>query len=243
MRQALKRAGEALRDLYPMGFSMLWKAPLVLALIVLPEFAQHVVEIKLGMFDGGAATHAAGQAPLRWTFGYVKIAGLLLAILSAARFWWARRAGHAWYDPRGIAWKRLMGGALLFLGVPSLPLLAMGSVSNDMIQVVSLLLTIAFLPMLFVMLGGLFGDRDTPIRDFWRRSWGWTLFTAVLVVIAFWPASWLHRMDHVWAMRRPLAIVWSLMLLDSLVVGLLAGLTGTALYLGYAAFARGRASE
>jgi hypothetical protein len=31
-------------------------------------------------------------------------------------------------------------------------------------------------------------------------------------------------------------VVWVIMILDSVLVGLLAGLTGTALYLGYAGF-------
>jgi hypothetical protein len=39
------------------------------------------------------------------------------------------------------------------------------------------------------------------------------------------------------------ATVWALMIFDSLLVGLLAGLTGTALYLGYAAFARGEEGQ
>ena len=243
MNEAVKRAGEALRDLYPMGVSLLWKAPLVLALVVVPEFVQHVVEIKLGMFEGGAATRAAADSPLRWAFGFAKIVGLVLAMLASARFWSTHRAGHAWYDPRGIAWRRLILGTILFMGVPSLPLLATGYVSDMATQLVSLAITLPLLPMLFLMVGGLFGDRETPLRDYWRRSWGWTLFTALLVVVAFWPASQLHRLNHVWAMKQPLLLVWPLMAFDSLIVGLLAGMTGTALYLGYAGFARGRAEQ
>ena len=237
MREPLTRAGQALVRLYPKGFSLLWKAPLVLALVVVPEFAQHVVEIQLGMFEGGAATRAAADSPLRWTFGYAKMVGVFLVFLAAARFWWTRRAARAWYDPRGIAWQRFGLGALLFMGVPLLPLLATGRVSEKTIQVASLILTIPLLPMLFVMIAGLFGDRDTPMRDFWRRSWGWTLFTALLLVLAFAPAQWLHGRNHQWAMGADLTLVWPLMIFDSVLVGLLAGLTGTALYLGYAAFA------
>lgn len=243
MDGAVKRTWLALRDLYPMGLSMLWKAPLVLGVVAIPEFAQHVVEIQLGMFDGGAVTSTAANAPLRWVFGYVKVAGLLLAILAAARFWWTRGAGCAWYDPRDLAWKRLVVGALLFLGVPLLPLLAKGQISDMAIQAISLVLTIPLLPALFVMIGGLFGDGVTPMRQYWRRSWGWTFLVVALMLIAFWPAAQLHRWNHVWAMQASPALLWLLMIIDSAVVGLIAGLCGTALFLGYAAFARGQSAK
>lgn len=243
MDGAVKRTWSALRDLYPMGLSMLWKAPLVLGVVAIPEFAQHVVEIQLGMFDGGEATSMAANAPLRWVFGYVKVAGLFLAILAAARFWWSRRAGRAWYDPRDLAWKRLVAGALLFLGVPLLPLLAKGQISDMAIQIISLVLTIPLLPALFVMVGGLCGDRTTTLREYWRRSWGWTLLVVALMAIAFWPAAQLHRWNHMWAMHASPALVWLLMIFDSVVVGLIAGLCGTALYLSYNAFERGSGAE
>ena len=238
--EASARAGRALLRLYPMGVSLLWKAPLVLALVVVPEFVQHIAEIQLGMFDGGAATSAAANAPLRWAIGYLKVAGVVLVFLAAARFWWSRRAGSAWYDLRTIAWKRFILGFVVFMGIPLLPLLAAGRVSETAIQYASLALTIPLIPMLFVMLAGLFGDRETPMRDFWRRSWGWFLLTVLLVVMAFAPAQWLHGMDHRWAMGAALPIVWALMTFDAIVVGLLSGITGTALYLGYAAFFDGQ---
>jgi ABC-type antimicrobial peptide transport system permease subunit len=45
-------------------------------------------------------------------------------------------------------------------------------------------------------------------------------------------------MNHDWALGASPIVVWGLMIFDSLLVGLMAGLTGTALYLGYAGFAR-----
>ena len=239
VRESLNRAGLALAKLYPMGISLMWKAPLVLALVVVPEFIQHVAEIQLGMFDGGAATRAAADHPIRWLFGYLKVAGVLLVFLAAARFWWTRRSGGAWYDLRTVAWKRFGLGFVTFMGIPLLPLFATGQVSETAIQAAGLALTIPLLPMLFVMIAGLFGDRETPMRDFWRRSWAWILLTVALLVIGFVPAQWLHGMNHHWAMGAALPIVWGLMIFDAIVVGLLSGITGTALYLGYAAFRDG----
>ena len=59
MRDGLIRAGRALVDLYPKGLSLFWLAPAVMGLVVIPEFLQHVVEIRLGMFDSREAFDAA----------------------------------------------------------------------------------------------------------------------------------------------------------------------------------------
>ena len=86
---------------------MLWLAPAVLALVVIPEFAQHVVEIRIGMFESAEAARSLQNEPTRWAFGYIKIAGLVLTFLAAARFWWTREHGGRWWDVRDLAWSRL----------------------------------------------------------------------------------------------------------------------------------------
>ncbi len=236
MQNGLKRAGLALLGLYPKGLSLFWIAPATVALVVLPELAQHVAEIHLGMFDSRAAAVAASDAPLRMGFGYAKIAGLLLAFLATARFWWAREHGGRWWDVRDIAWGRLLAGIVIFFGIGSLPEIVEGRMDEVWRQWLGGVWAVALLPALFMLLAGLFGDRDTPIGDMWRRAWPWLVLTALLLVIGFAPAQWLHGMNHKWAFGASPALVWALMIFDSLLVGLLAGLTGTALYLGYDAY-------
>ena len=236
MKAGLKRAGQALLKLYPVGISLLWKAPLVLALVVLPEFIQHVVEIQLGMFGTKAQRIAAGESPTRMAFGYIKIAGLVLTILAAARFWAARDRGVPWYRLSDIAWGRFALGFLLFGLVPAAPALFQAQIGKTNADVAGIIVTIMLLPALFLMLAGLFGDRTTPVRAMWQRSWPWAILTALLVVLAFMPAQWLHGMNHRWAFGAEPVLVWTLMIFDSVLVGLLAGLTGTAFYLGYAPF-------
>ena len=239
MREPLTRAGQALVRLYPMGISLLWKAPLVLALVVVPEFLQHVAEIQLGMFDGREAARAAADDPLRWAFGYAKIAGLVLTFIAAARFWWTRQHGGHWANPRQIAWGRLLLGLFLFIGIPILPDLFKAQIEPWLYQALVWGLSLIMLPMLFLLLAGLFGDRATPVAAMWRRAWPWLILTLLLAVLAFMPAQWLHGMNHKWALGAVPVVVWALMIFDSVLVGLLAGLTGTAFYLGYAAFADG----
>ena len=236
MTAGLKRAGQALARLYPMGFSLFWKAPLLLALIVVPEFVQHIVEINLGMFDSRESFRALAADPTRMTFGYIKVAGLVLAMIASARFWWTKQHGGYWANLKDIAWGRLLLGLLLFIGIPILPDLFKEQMDPRLYQTLVWGLGLIMLPMLFLLLAGLFGDRATPVAAMWRRAWPWLLLTVVLLVLAFMPAQWLHGMNHRWALGADPAVVWALMIFDSLLVGLLAGLTGTALYLGYAAF-------
>ena len=236
MKAELKRAGLALARLYPMGFSLLWKAPLVLALVVIPEFVQHVVEIQLGMFGDKAQRIAAGASPTRMAFGYAKVAGLVLTFLAAARFWAARERGVPWYRLSDIAWGRFALGFLLFGLLPVLPVLFVAQIGKSNADIIGIVITIVLLPAMFLLLAGLFGNRTTSVRAMWLRSWPWAVLTALLLVLAFMPAQWLHGKNHEWAFGAQPAIVWALMIFDSILVGLLGGLTGTAFYLGYAAF-------
>lgn len=236
IKAELGRAGQALVRLYPMGISLLWKAPLVLALVMVPEFIQHVVEIQIGMFDSREAFRARQFDETRMAIGYLKIAGLVLAILAAARFWATRRRRIAWYSWSGIDWRRFALGFLLFMLVPAAPALFESRLGKSNAEVAGILVSILMLPALFLMLAGLFGDRTTSSRDMWRRSWPWAVLLALLIVLAFVPAQWLHGLNHDWAVGAHPVLLWTLMIMDSLVVGLLAGLSGTALFIGYAAF-------
>lgn len=235
MRSFLKGAGRALLDLYPKGLSLLWLAPGALALVVLPEFAQHVVEVRLGMFDSTEAFRARQLDPGRMAFGYVKVAGLLLAILAAARFWGVHGSGRRWWDLRDVAVPRLALGFVIFFGLGSLPELLGERVERQPLQAAAWLWMFLTLPGLLIMLSGLFGDRSIPLRAMVVRGWPWLVLLLVLLVLAFAPAAWLHQMNHRWASGAAPALLWALMAWDSLLVGLLAGLTGTAMALGYRA--------
>lgn len=230
------RAVHALAQLYPRGVRLFWAAPAALALVIVPEFIQHVIEIRLGMFESREAFAALAANPQRMLFGYFKIAGLALAFLATARFWWAAEHNARWWDVRQIVWGRFLFGIVIFFGLGSAPALLAGSVSDLAYQLIGIGWTLLLLPSLFLLLAGLFGDRATPLRAIGMHAWPWLLLTVLLLVLAFAPAQWLHGMNHRWSLGADALVVWTLMLFDALLVGLLAGLTGTALFLGYAAF-------
>lgn len=217
----------------------IWRlAPLIPLLVVVPEAAQHVAEIKLGMFEGIERARAVADSPARWLWGYLKIAGLVLAVLATVRFWGAQRQGQRWWDPRGIAWRQVGLGVLLF-AISSLPgLLLEPAIGTERAGWVDIVLSIATLPLFALLAAGLSGDRGLTLRGAFTRGWLSALRIVVFVVLAFAPLAWLHMRNHRWAMGAPDWQVWALMGFDSLVVGLMATMVGTAIHHGHASPSR-----
>ena len=239
----LRTLFSAIGDYLTRTVSLFWIGPAVVALVVVPEFAQHVAEIHLGMFDSLAIGRSLANDPLRWAFGYAKLTGLALTFFASARFWWCRAHGGRWYDVRKLGWVRLLLGFVLFFAIGSVgelfPLLA----GREPPVAVSILFSLLSLPFLFVMIAGLFGDRATPLKALVLKSWPWLLLLALLLPLVFAPLSWLHGMNHKWAMGAPDAVVWALMIFDSLAVGLMASSVGAALFVAYDRFYKGVGSR
>lgn len=233
---ALGLAGRALAGTYRRGGRLFMVAPLAAVLVVVPEFLQHAAEIQIGMFDSRTAARAVADDPLRWAFGYAKLAGLTLAFFATARVWWSReRGGAAWWRLDRIDWPHFLIGLVILAIAPLLaqPLKSAGLAVAG--QAAEWLLSLATLPAFLHALKGLFADRATPARAVWTRGWRYVPLFLLLLVGAFVPATALHYAFHALAFGRPTAVVWILMTLDSLAVGLLAAMVGTA----YAAFRDG----
>jgi hypothetical protein len=229
--------GAGLKIRFVGGTRLFFLAPLIPLIAIVPEFVQHIVEINLGMFASKDAFRGLAMDPTRWAFGYVKVAGLMLAIFAAARYWGGAR--ERWWDLRTIAWRpfaiALAGNAAL-----TVVMFAIGSrLSATAKPVFDAVMTITSLPMLVWLVGPLLGDATMTLRRAYTGGWGRLLLMAVLAAAAFWPASQLHQWDHRWAMGAPRTIVWALMAWDAVVVGLIACWTGAALGAGY----RGASSD
>jgi hypothetical protein len=211
-------------------------APVIPLFAALVEFAQHVVEIRLGMFDGRDAFRALGADPMRMAFGYAKVAALCLSMLLAARFWALRDVAPG--DCRAIAWRPLLIGfaATIVMSIPTAPGLFDLSVIPTV--VIGLAFSLLTLPTLALMAGGLLGVPDTVARVY-RRGWGQGGRIVLLSLASAIPLQALHYANHILVLGRPLPLVWGVMTWDALLVGVMAAALGTALYHGY----KGPASE
>lgn len=220
-----------LRTTFVGGTRLFVLAPVIPLLAIVPEFAQHVAEIRLGMFESRSAFVALAMDPTRWAFGYAKVAGLVLAILAATRYWGGAR--ERWWDLRSVAWRPFLIALAINL-VAGVALMAVQSqlagAAGDAFYVAGSIVT---LPLLLMLVGPLLGDRTMTLRRAYTGGWVRLALTAILAVLAFAPLQMLHGLNHQWAFGARDVAVWGLMAWDALIVGLLACWTGSALAAGY----------
>jgi hypothetical protein len=229
----LRRFGALCFDLYRRGGRGMWFAAPLVAFVVVPEFVQHIAEIKLGMFASADAFRAHAMDSLRMGFGAAKLVGLALAMLAIARFWWTGSVRSALRMPPRAVLRTGFAFALVF--ALELPF--------DLLRRVvpagpgTALAAVAFLVQAFAfvyLVGALLDDRAMTLRRA-PGQWRAALLMTVLLVLAYGPSLALHMATHKLALGQPEALVWVIMTFDALIVGLLASLAGTALALGYAA--------
>ncbi|MFK4871745.1 hypothetical protein [Novosphingobium sp. ZW T3_23] len=234
-RRLTQRLGEEAR-----GFlaslrdgALLWKlAPIIPAIAVLPEFAQHVVEIRLGMFASHDAFTALASDAARQSAGSIKMAGFVLSILMAARFWANRSDDARFWSLAGIGRKQVLLGLLVqvLCSIPGLFDLRLPPAGQFALSAVLFLVS---LPGMVLMIGGLLGDRTSDLKDAYRNGWGQALRMALFTGPVFALLQPLHHGNHVVALGKPATVVWGLMTWDALLVGLIATLVGTGFHHGY----------
>lgn len=233
LTSAARGIGSAILDTYRLGGRMFVAAPLMLAIAMVPEFVQHVAEIKLGMFASADAFRSLANDPTRWSFGYAKVTGFVLAILFTARFRAVGSVRTAFLIPPRDLLRLVLAIALTF--VAALPFEWLGKQAlppalDWTAQAVSALVQSGL--TVFVA-AALFGDREMTLAGAFGRYLPTALMIALLAAVAFVPSQALHMANHKLALGQPAALVWALMIWDTLVVGLLAGLVGSALWVGY----------
>lgn len=228
----------ATRRLFSDWFGAAWHilrfTPWLLLPILLTEGAQHVVEIQLGMFASRADFMALANDATRWTFGYAKVAGLLISILLVARAVALGSASRA-VRPRWLPMLTLVAilGLTFALDFALKSAVARAIAPDALLQGVNILLqTLLTIPIL----AALFEDDWAVVR-----ASGWRLIPALLLslllaALAFAPMQLLHGANHHWALGAPLPVVWALMLFDTIWVGLLALMVGSGLAVGWRRF-------
>lgn len=225
---ALTGTAQAMLATYRLGGRTLVAAPLLVAIAVLPELAQHIAEISLGMFESAAAFQAHALDPFRWTFAYPKVVGFALAILAITRFW-ALGSVRAALTLRPANLVRILIAVALTWAfeLPFDWLMSLGLLPDSVVTALALLAQAGFLVFL---LAALVEDRSIGLRRAFTDRWPTALLLGLLGAVAFMPAASLHSFHHLAAMGQPEPIIWALMLWDSLWVGLMAALLGSAAF-------------
>jgi hypothetical protein len=222
-----------LREVYGRGLMLPLAAPAIAAIVVLPEAAQHVAEIQLGMFASKEAFMAQADGWPRMGFGYVKIAALFLCILLSARFVYCGSVRGALLMPRRDLGRTLFALAIgLAASMPAEWAAQTGQPPYVYWPVVTASWGVAVLLVVY-LLGALLGDREMTLRAAFTRGWKVIPPLAILMLAAFWPASTLHSLAHKLALGADPLLVWAIMAADSLLVGILAALIGSALAVSY----------
>lgn len=235
MGSLFRGTGWAIVSTFRHGGAMFIMAPFIVAIAVVPELAQHIAEIHLGMFDSPAAFEELAGDSLRWTFGYAKVVGLVLAMLATARFLALGSVRRAILI-RPMNLLRLLFALCLIL-VAELPFRWLREASASPLVDGGLTAgsTVLQAGLLVYVVGALVEDGSNSLRSAFAERWPTAILMTLLASIAFLPAQALHKANHLGAMGQHPSLVWSLMTFDSLLVGLVATLVGAALYTAYEA--------
>lgn len=232
-RSTIRFVAGQLAELYRRGLALFARAPLIVAIVAVPELLQHGFEIHIGMFESAARGRALADDPGRWAFGYAKLAGLLIAMCAAARFWHLH--DRLWWDLRGVAWVRLAIAILMFIGLSASAASLETRVPDPVYWTIYVAVSFVVLPLIFAMIAALLGeDHPTPLESLWT-GWRGLPLLVLLLVAAYVPTMAMHHLLHRLALGRPMPIVTVLMTLDALVVAMIASCAGAAFALAHAA--------
>ena len=221
--------GQSFLDVHRESLAFAVACPFLFAVPVLAEFAQHVVEMQAGMYDGIEGAQAAENDPLRLWFGVAKVVLITVPTYWMVRFLHSRRdTGFARkWEPRAV---RLFAAVLaLQLLVVLLSLFVFPP--NDAMGLGFLGFSVIFPPLIARFMAaaplGIWISPQASIRTMTRHF---------VFALAFWIAAILPLLVlHYVLAGIAIAVTgeagdWAVMAIDSLVTGLLSLVTAAALW-------------
>jgi hypothetical protein len=224
-RWSLQRLREV-AELFRLAVKLPLAAPFIFALVAVPEFVQHVVEIHLGMFAVGDTVAPGRETDIRTIFGIIKVVALCLGIMLTLRFWTSGGKLHAALLPGRAQIRQLALVFAVFL-VTGLPGLFLEAQARRIFDIVSGFVTMFGLLWFFAALAGV----EMSLARSARRTIPNLPRMVILLPAAWMPLAWLHYQLHLIARHQAEWLVWGLMTVDALVVGLLAAAAGAALFI------------
>ena len=206
--------------------------PWLFAAIVLWEFAQHVVEVRIGMFASKDAARAVGDHGARMAFGWIKMISIYVGMFFVIRHFAGQRDGRR-LDPNGQAAKRfapyLVYSLIAFAAIfYARQLVAEPQVDTLRTSVGLAQMLIEPLIMIWVVAAATDGRIGGPIGSIRQTGLLYLLALPLFLLIRA-PVSLLHAALNDWAMGTEGAQLWSLLAIDSLVVGVIVAIVPAAM--------------
>lgn len=234
-------------DAYRLAYLFAVSALTITSIPVLFEALQHLIEWKFGMFDSSDGIQAGTEESMRLISGALKVSSLLFVLVVAARYYLhdcnIRQALSFSSRARGAAiWSITLMVVLLILVFYAGPLLVkwiieLGAEVPEKLQAMVPLLVLLALSWpiqgrMLQLFATLLDDADTQlnIQDF-VKIWSRQMMPVLLLAIG--PAMFMHIKLNVAAIDRPVGLQIGLLVVDSLLVGIMGVLLGTATWVSY----------
>lgn len=197
--------------------------PLIIFIPVLVEFAQHVVEMQIGMYNGPDGAEAAENSQLRLQVGFLKTLAISVIGYSVIRFLAGGRdaAAARRLDPAAVklfslvfALQALLAYLALFVFTGATPL----GIGFTVFGLIFGPLVVRF--FVAAPLGVLISPMESA-RQMWRQL-PWAFAFNLIAVLPLMVVHYALGIGAVFVPGDPLK--WSLLVVDSLLVGWLAAL-------------------
>lgn len=198
--------------------------PLLFAIMVAWEFGQHIVEVRIGLFDSETAAKAVSQDGSRMALGWIKMilvyAGGFFAIRylvwgSSARTLAVSRRTVLRYLPY-VAYSLILFALIFYAG----SFIAADRVMAFRATIGLAQVLIEPLLMLWIVSAATDGPVGGPLQSatLTGRHYLWAL---ALFFVARLPTNAAHQLLNRYAIGQPPALVWAMLAIDAVVVGLL----------------------
>ena len=209
---------------YGDGLRAMKGLPWLFAAIVLWEFAQHVVEVRIGMFESVEQARAVGGDASRMVFGWIKMLSLYLGGFFVIRYLVERDDGLA-LAPVGTALRRyapyIVYSLIMFAAVFYTREYAPAAHVDTIRTVVGLSqLLIEPLLMAWVVSAATDGKVGNPFASARRTGWLY-LYALPLYLVVRIPINLLHGALNSEAIGRSQGVLWTMLAVDAVVVGIL----------------------